>query len=206
MKNVEHTFLTVINKASRALMIALLFLISFSAKADIINPTASIEGGYFPGQTSTVKVDVNFASNTGEYADFIEFRLVGPIAGLTLWHGSPTPSPYIGCGLDKGDEMTASGPGWGRPGFINGNSKCGAFQDNTTHSFGIDISAGAGVSGSFDIEVRIVGDGQGEAEATEEIITVTVQQVTCMIVCPNDIVLTAPSNSCETNVNVPSPM
>ncbi len=206
MKNVEHTFLTVINKASRALMIALLFLISFNAKADIITPSASITGGYYPGETSTILVDVSFDSNTGEYADFIEVRLVGPIAGLSLWHGSPTPSPYIGCGLNKGDEMTASGPGWGRPGFINGNSQCGAFETNTTHSFGIDITSDGNFTGSFGIEVRIVGDGNGEAGASEEIISLTVQQISCMIVCPDPIMLTAPSNSCETMVNVPSPV
>ncbi len=206
MKNVEHTFLSLINKATKALMIALFFLISFNAKADIINPTASIQGGYYPGQTSTVVVDVSFDSNTSEYADFIEVRLAVPIADLSLWHGSPTPSPYIGCGLNKGDEMIATGPGWGRTGFINGNSQCGAFETNTIHSFGIDINAGQGVSGSFDIEVRIVGDGSGEiAGASEEIITLTVQQIVCMIVCPEDIIQTAPSNSCETMINVPSP-
>ena len=206
MKNVEQNNPTVINKAAKALMIALLFLISFSAKADIINPSATITGGYYPDQTTTVVVDVSFDSNTGEYADFIEVRLVGPIAGLSLWHGSPSPSPYIGCGLNRGDEMTATGPGWGRPGFINGNSQCGAFVTNTIHSFGIDISADAGISGSFDIEVRIVGDGNGEVAASEEVVTLTVQQISCMIVCPDDIMLTAPSNSCETMVNVPSPI
>lgn len=206
MKNVEHTFLTVINEASKGLMIALLFFISINAKADIINPSASIEGGYYPGQTSTIVVDVSFDSNTGEYADFIEVRLVGPIAGLTLWHGSPTPSPYIGCGLNKGNEMTATGPGWGRPGFISGNSQCGAFETNTSHSFGIDIVSDGNFTGSFGIEVRIVGDGNGETGASEEIVSLTVQQISCIIVCPDDIMLTAPSNSCETMVNVPSPI
>lgn len=206
MKNVEHTFLTVINKASKALMIALLFLISFNAKADIINPTASITGGYYPGQTSTIVVDVSFDSNTGEYADFIEVRLVGPIAGLSLAHGSPTPSPYIGCGLNKGDEMMATGPGWGRPGFINGDSQCGAFATNTTHSFGIDIISDGNFTGSFGIEIGIVGDGSGAMGASVETVSLTVQQISCIIMCPDAIMLTAPSNSCETMVNVPSPV
>jgi len=206
MKNVEQTFLTVIKKAPKALMIALLFLISFSVKADITNPSVTIEGGYYPGQTSTVVVDVSFDSNSGEYADFIEVRLVGPIAGLSLSHGLPTPSPYIGCGLNKGDEMTASGPGWGRPNFISGNSQCGAFETNTTHSFGIDITSDGNFTGSFGIEVRIVGDGNGGPGASEEIVSLTVQQISCVIMCPDPIMLTAPSNSCETMVNVPSPI
>ena len=206
MKNVEQNLLNVINRAAKGLMIALLLVVSFTAKADIINPNASVSGGYYPGATSTVVVNVSFDSNTGEYADFIEVRLAGPIADLSLWHGSPSPSPYVGCGLNKGNEMTSNGPGWGRPGFISGNSQCGAFETNTTHSFGIDITAGAAVSGSFDIEVRIVGDGNGEAGASEEVITLTVNQISCVIVCPDDIVLTAPSNSCETMVNVPSPI
>ncbi|MDF1697441.1 MAG: proprotein convertase P-domain-containing protein [Saprospiraceae bacterium] len=205
MKNVEQKFLTVISTATKAIMILLLFLGSTSVKADIINPTASIEGGYYPGQTSTIVVDVSFDSNTSEYADFIEVRLVGPIAGLSLWHGAPTPSPYIGCGLNKGDEMTATGPGWGRPGFIAGNSQCGAFETGTTHQFGIDIIADANVSGSFGIEVRIVGDGNGEAAASEEIVSLTVQQITCMIICPDDIIMTAPASSCATMVNVAPP-
>jgi len=206
MNNVEQTFLTVIKNASKALLIALLFVISYNAKADIISPSVSVQGGYYPGQTSTILVDVSFDSNTGESADFIEVRLVGPIAGLTLTHGLPSPSPYIGCGLDKGDELFATGPGWGRPGFINGNSQCGAFSTNTTHSFGVEINSDGMSGGSFDIEVRIVGDGFGENEASEEIVTVTIQEITCVIMCPDNITMNAPPNACENMVNVPSPI
>ncbi|MGK0314570.1 MAG: hypothetical protein ACI86M_000790 [Saprospiraceae bacterium] len=206
MKNVEHTFLTTINKAAKALMIALFALISFNAQADITNPTATVNGGYFPGSTSTIVVDVTFDSNTGEYADLIEVRLVGPIAGLSLWHGSLSPSPYIGCGLDKGDEVMVSGPAWTRTGFTAGNSQCGAFTDGTMHSFGIDIISSGNFTGSFDIEVRIVGDGIGESGASVEIATATVQEITCVIMCPDAITQTAPSNSCETQINVPSPI
>ncbi|MEM9548589.1 MAG: T9SS type A sorting domain-containing protein [Bacteroidota bacterium] len=206
MKNVEQTFFTVINKAAKALMVALLCIISSNAYADIINPNASLSGGYYTDATSTIIVDVSFDSNTGEYADFIEVRLVGPIAGLDLAHGSPTPSPYNGCGGNKGNEMDATGPGWGTPMFINGNSQCGAFESGVVHRFGIDIIADSNVSGSFGIEVRIVGDGNGETGASEQIVSLTVNQITCMIMCPDDINLTAPSNSCETMVNIASPV
>ncbi len=206
MKNVEITFLTTINKATKVLMITLLALISFNAQADIINPSATVNGGYFAGTTSTIVVDVTFDSNTGEYADLIEVRLVGPIAGLSLWHSLPSPSPYIGCGLNKGDEVIVTGPAWTKPGFMSGNSQCGAFESGTTHSFGIDVSSNGNFTGSFGIEVRIVGDGLGTISASEEIATATVQQISCVIMCPDAITLTAPSNSCETQVNVPSPI
>lgn len=206
MKNVEHTFLTSINKATRLMMIVVLALISYSAEADIINPTVTVNGGYYPGTGSTIIVDVTFDSNTGEYADIIEVRLVGPIAGLSLWHGSPSPSPYIGCGLDKGNEATFIGPAWIRSGFNTGNSQCGAFTTGTTHSFGIDVSSDGNFTGSFDIEVRIVGDGIGETGASEVIESATVQEITCVIMCPDAITQTAPSNSCDTQINVPSPV
>ncbi len=206
MKNVEQTFLTAISKASTLMMIMMLALSSFSAQADIINPTAAITGGYYPGSTSTITVDVAFDSNTSEGADVIEVRLVGPATGLSLWHGSPSPSPYTDCGSNRGDEVTITGPAWVRPGFMTGNSQCGAFTAGTTHTFGIDITASDAVSGSFDIEVRIVGDGLGEAAASEEIVTATVQEISCVIVCPDPIVQTAPSNSCETQINVPGPI
>lgn len=205
MKNVEHTFLTTIKQAARCVMVVLLALVSYSAHADIINPTGSVSGGYYPGSTTTITVDVDFDSNTAEGADLIEVRLVGPISGLTLWHGSPNPAPYIGCGLNKGDQVTVTGPAWARPGFNSGNSQCGAFSAGTTHSFGIDVSATSAVSGSFDIEVRIVGDGLGQTGASEEIVTLTVEQIACVMVCPDPIVQTAPSNSCETQINVPAP-
>jgi len=206
MKNVEHMFLTTINKAAKLMMVVLLALVSYGAHADIINPTATVTGGYYPGSTSTIVVDVVFDSNTAEGADLIEIRLVGPVAGLSLSHGSPTPSPYFGCGLDKGDEVTITGPAWTRPSFTSGNSQCGAFTEGTTHSFGIDITATSAASGSFMIEVRIVGDGLGEAGASEAIVAETVQEITCVIMCPDDIVQTAPSNSCETQINVPAPI
>ncbi|MFT4532869.1 MAG: subtilisin-like proprotein convertase family protein [Saprospiraceae bacterium] len=205
MKNGVPTFLTMINKTTRLLTIVLLALVSYSAQADITNPTATVTGGYYPGSTSTIIVDVSFGSNSAEGADMIEVRLVGPVAGLSLWHSSPSPSPYIGCGLDKGDEVMVSGPAWTRPGFTNGNSQCGAFTAGT-HSFGIDVTASNAVSGSFGIEVRIVGDGLGETEATIVIADATVQEITCVIMCPDPVVLNAPNGSCSANANVPSPI
>lgn len=204
MKNVEHMFLNTINKASKLLMIVLLALVSYDAHADIINPSATVTGGYLPGSTSTIVVDVSFDSNTSESADLIEVRLVSPISGLTLAHGELSPSPYIGCGLGQGDEVSITGPAWAKTNALSGNSQCGAF-DVGTHSFGIDVTSTDAVSGNFDIQVRILGDGLGAAGASEEIITVSVLQMSCMIVCPDDMFEEAPNNSCSLQLNVGPP-
>ncbi|MEE9438638.1 MAG: T9SS type A sorting domain-containing protein [Saprospiraceae bacterium] len=205
MKNVEQIFNLIINKTSSVLLVFIMLVFATIAKADIITPTATHIGGYLPGTTSTVMVDVFFNSNSTESADFIEFRLVGPIAGLTLAHGIPSPSPYIGCGENAGDEMTATGPGWGRPGFIAGNSQCGAFEGGQSHSFGVDIVSDGNYSGSFALEVRIVGDGLGEQGASEQIVTVTIQPIVCTIICPTVAPITSPANTCGINFNVPPP-
>lgn len=205
MKNVEQTILNLVKGASSTLMIAVLAMMATTVKADIIDLTATVEGGYRPGTTTTVLIDVRFDSNTAEAADFIEFSTSGPIVGLSLWHGVPSPSPYQGCGLNKGMEMTGTGPGWGTPMTMAGNSQCGAFEPGEVHTFGIEVLSDGSFTGSFGIQVRIVGDGLGQTGASELTTEVTVQPIVCTIMCPQDVVQTAPNSSCSVNLNIPGP-
>jgi len=205
MKNVVQIIKKTMFKASSALLILLFSVFSFTAKADITIVSASVEGGYQPGTTTTVLIDVLFDSNTAESADFIEFRTSGPIAGLSLWHGLPSPSPYQGCGLNKGNEMTNSGPGWGTPNMMSGNSGCGAFEPGEIYTFGVDVLSDGTFTGSFGIEVRAVGDGNGEASASESIAEVMVQPIVCTIVCPQPVQATA-GNTCGVTLSIPAPV
>lgn len=205
MKNVVKNLKTLTYRSS-TLMFVLAFLVLPSlAKANIINVIANANGGYMPGGTSTIMFDVTFDSNTAESADFIEFSIAGMASGVSFAHGLPSPSPYQGCGSNRGMEMTGNGPGWGTPMMMGGGSGCGAFLPAGTYSFGIEIDAMSTFTGPLDIQVSVVGDGTGEMAPSVETAIVTVQPVVCTIVCPQNVSVTASGSDCSFNVNVPAP-
>ena len=206
MKNVVQFYLSSTIKAISAFVMLVFLTIPNNAHADIVSVSANADGGFVPGGTSTVIVNVSFSSNTMEFADFIEIRPPGPIAGMSFAHGVPTPSPYTVCGGNKGMEMTSDGPGWGTPMFISGGSGCGAFEPNMTHTFGIEITSDGTYTDNLTLEVRVVGDGNGEVEPSVEVVTVNINPVVCTIMCPDIAPLNVPSGSCSVNFNVPPPV
>ncbi len=180
-------------------------LCSPALKADFIDISASTNDSYLAMGTSTVVVKVIFESGNSERADLIEFVLPAGLTGVTITHGSPSPSPYSACGGNTGMMMTNAGPGWGTPGFAVGNSGCGAFNASVIHTFGLTVVSDGTYAGDLSLDVHLVGDGQGAPAGSQLLATVIVQQVTCAILCPDAIVVPSTS-ACQANVSVPAPV
>ena len=188
-----------------SLLMVVFMIMGFSAKADITNPTATSANGYLPSGSNEIFIDVSFASNTLENADIIAFSVVSPMSGVSLSHGSTdSPSPYLGCGFDQGNENTVSGAtAWMRPMFPTGGSGCGAFRPDEVHTFPLVVTDSGANSGQVEILVTIYGDGNGETSASNVLTSVFIQPIDCFVTCPSDIVAQAGSNG-TANVNVPS--
>ena len=170
-------------------------------RADIINPSATTTDGYLFNSTSNVEIQTLFESNTLEWVDNISFSVSSPASGITLTHGTPSPSPYLGCGANQGDQV--AGPGWSRTGFEAGGSACGAFADVLT-TFGLSITADMTVTGPIVIDVTFTGDGFGNnGVASVETAQVIIQQIACEITCPMDMTVSADSGECGAQVNIP---
>ena len=189
----------------QCLMTVLAMLVCIGVmRADIVNPVVTTTEGYLLNGTSDVTVQLIFESNTFEYADAVSFAVNSPAAGITLTHGSPSPSPYIGCGLNQGDEL--AGPAWARTNFAAGGSACGAFETDVLIDFGLNITADATVTGPIVIDVTLTGDGFGNnGVPSVETVQVVIQPIMCEITCPDDITMVAEPGMCGAMVNIPLP-
>lgn len=159
----------------------------FSALANVVDVNVTSSNGYTPNGSTEITVEVSFESATMEYADFISFSTT--TSGASLNHSSVAgPSPYLGCGLDRGDLVsTGSLVGWSRPGFESGGSGCGAFRAGEVHSFPLVVTSSGSSSSAIVITVTVTGDGNGSASPSTEIQTVLIPVVDCIITsCPGD--------------------
>lgn len=191
-------------RLSSSLLLALFMILGFYAKADITNPSATSTNGYLPSGTTEIFVDVYFESNTLENADIIAFSVVSPMSGVSLSHGSTnSPSPYLGCGLDQGNEAMVSGTAWMRPMFPIGGSGCGAFRPGEVHTFPLQVTDNGANSGQVEIVVSIFGDGNGETNPSNVLTSIFIQPINCFVNCPSDIVAQA-GVSGTAQVNVPA--
>lgn len=175
------------------------------AQADIIDVSATTSSTYYSGGSSMIIVEVEFESTTGEAADLIEFVLSGSPSGVTVMHGSMSPSPYSGCGSNTGDQLTGFGPGWGTPGASTGNSQCGAFAAGVTHVFGLAVTGDGTYEGPLDFDVRVVGDGVGGTSASITVASLSVAAVTCALICPDVAPVSADADACEADVTIQLP-
>lgn len=167
---------------SRVLLLCTLLFTVGVAQADIIDLQASTVNGYVVGSSSEVLISVSFNSSTMEFADIINFSTGSP--NVTLGVGSSgSPSPYVGCGLDRGDISTVSGVGWMTPSASGGDSGCGAFRSGETHIFPISVISSGSTSTPITITVTVTGDGNGESTPTVQTFNLSVAPVDCMISC-----------------------
>lgn len=186
------------------LMVMAILLCAGVMRADIINPTVTTMDGYLFNSTSNVQVQLSFQSNTIEYADNVSFSVNSPASGIMLSHGIPSPSPYIGCGGNQGDEV--AGPAWTRTGFQAGGSGCGAFATGSMINFGLTVTADMTVTGPIVIDVTLTGDGFGNnGVPSVETVQVVIQQISCEITCPIDMTVSADPSLCGAMVNIPLP-
>ena len=177
----------------RLLLLCTLLFTAGVAQADIIDLQASTVNGYVVGSTSEVLVSVSFNSSTMEFADIINFSTGSP--DISLAAGSTnSPSPYVGCGLDRGDVFSVTGVGWMTPGAGAGNSGCGAFRSGETHVFPISIiSTGTG-SAPVMITVTVTGDGNGETSASLQTFNLMIQPTDCTVTCTSPQPVAAGAN------------
>ena len=186
------------------LMTLALMLCTGVVRADIINPSATTVDGYLFNGTSNVEVVVLYETNTLEWADNVSFSVNSPATGITLMHGTPSPSPYTVCGGNQGDVV--AGPAWARTGFTAGGSGCGAFVDETMITFGLSITSDMTVTGPIVIDVTLTGDGFGNGGVASVATTqVVIQQIMCEIACPADMTVSADPGLCGAMVNIPLP-
>lgn len=188
---------------SRLMAAMLCMLAATTSYADVVQPNASTTNGYVLSGTSEILVEVQFESSTMEYADLISFTTNG--SDITLGHGTTnSPSPYIDCGLDRGDETTMSGIGWMRPGFLTGGSGCGAFRAGETHVFPLTVTSTGTAGTLIVITVNIIGDGNGESAPSQATATLALQPISCEIEnCPTELTGRAEDNGFAT-INVPT--
>jgi len=186
------------------LTVMALMLCTGILRADIVNPSATTTDGYLLNGTSNATVQVMFSTNTLEWADNVTFSVNSPATGITLVHGTPSPSPYTVCGGNQGDEI--AGPGWARTNFAAGGSGCGAFADGAMLDFGLSITADMTVTDPIVLDVTITGDGFGNGGVASVATTqVVIQPIMCEITCPADITMQADAGECGAMVNIPLP-
>lgn len=189
-------------------------LCAYSAQATI-TPTMTTTNGFVPNGTSELFVDVSFVATDGEFADAIGFRVIdpnlsyqlsgnmtaSPPMGYSLSFGTTnSPSPYVGCGLDRGDQIESFGIlFWAKPGYTGGQSGCGAFRAGETHTFPLVLSSSTGDTEPVTLELFVFSDGS-DVPATS---TVQLQPIACAVSCPGDIVAPVGDNGTAV-VNVPS--
>lgn len=202
---------TTINTAiSRTFALVVMMLASVGLlKADIISPSATTTDGFTVGGTSTVVAQTLFGTSTGEGVVEIRFSVNSPLSGVSIAHGSPSPSPYDGmCGSNTGDQSSATGSiSWVGATTIEDIS-CGAFSAETLVNFGLEITAAASVTQAIVIDVEFIGDNFGEGNTqtlTNASTQLVIQPQGCFLTAPEDMTVFAPAGTCEANVTIPLP-
>jgi len=159
----------------------------------IVDPPVYVSDG-----ANEVSVSVWFEVGTTEFADFIEFVVPNP--EVTLSSNFIVSEEYYECGKNHGVLMPANnganGIGWGRPGYPEGGSGCGAFKPMMWHKFKIKIEASANVNGLLNLQTNVYGHGFSATQQGFASSTINILNTQCVLICPDNITVGTDPDEC----------
>ncbi|RMG89882.1 MAG: hypothetical protein D6706_20510, partial [Chloroflexi bacterium] len=163
------------------------------AKADL-NPTLTVTGGYLPGSTSVLTIEMSINTTTAEYGSLLTLTLpagwTGTFTGVGVGSGACGSGTGVVC--QEGTNVLIIGDPTCAP-----DDGCGPWS-NGTYQIEIEVSVPPGVSGDQTIDWLLEGDGWlcGGAcscgDWTCDMGTLTVTEIACVLDCDNIPELTGP--------------
>jgi subtilisin-like proprotein convertase family protein len=188
--------------------LALALGLSYTVKADIVNPVVTATPQiYASGGSLPVVFTVTFSSATIEWLDAVEFN---PPAGFSLIAG-PADLGQDKCNMGVfATPMPSSvdpmnGISWGNAMFPMGGSTCGPYATDITYNFVVVVNDMANSIGDQTVNVVLYGDGFGEMTPTSITIPIVLAGPPCVITCPPDFAVSNDPGECGADVTIGLP-
>ena len=190
-------------KSSLFVLVAF-FGMSTAAFADL-NTSMAVSGGYVPGGTSTVTIDMSINSGTVEYASLVTITLPAGWTGVFSGGvGAGNCNAGDGVVCQEGGNVLIIGDPTCAP-----DDGCGPYG-NGTHTIAIDVTVPAGTTGTQNISWTVDGDGFNCGACscgawTCDTGSFNLEAIVCEITCPADVVASTDAGVCEGCIDVAQP-